>query len=247
MSLLALRKEFVEFTGRYDLITDPVSFADKGADKFIRAGQRWLDRTFELASKNASYYTTLAIGDWYKLLPTIRTIRSIWMSNDTNGRWELEPRSVGELLDCTTTDLAATNHGQPLFYAHKPLRTIPESLITITVDEFGNNDYTVGDVDDPYAHYNYNGIIWTPPLATASNLEVSGNFLNVTLTANNDKNYWTEQEPHVLVMAACRALEQSMRNFEGVRDWENNIKGDIIGLEFDLADQESEGLQQMRG
>lgn len=242
MSLLNIRKDFIEFSGREDLVTDTVAYADNGADKFIRAGQRWLDRTFTIGKQEARLFSTLAIGDWYSLLTSCRAVHEVWMSNLTNGKWKLDRVDISELRRCVGDDPGSIDAGQSLTYSTASLRSIPEVVGTITIDKFGSVVYsTTGN------HYTFNGLVWLPPIDAITTLEVQGNFYQPILTNNTDLNYWSEEEPFVLVLAACRALEISYRNNQGVSDWEAAISRELIGLEFDLADQESSEYHSMEG
>ncbi len=67
------------------------------------------------------------------------------------------------------------------------------------------------------------------------------------LVNDDDKNFWSERHPFILVMAAMRQVEVSYRNTEGQKDWEAAIRGELFGQELDWADQESQEVSQMEG
>lgn len=242
MTLLSVRTDFIKFCARYDLVEDDIDYIDAGADKFIRAGQRWLDRTFEIAKARARWYNTTEIGSWYALVPNCRVITQVWMSNSTNNKWRLERKDADELHWNYRKDPSLITNGKSRYYSLVDLRTIPEEMGTTIIDIWGTTIYDV-DVD----HYDYLGLVWMAPALYASSLEVHGLFYQPILTENDSTNFWTESEPHALQMAACRALEDSYRNIQGVNDWTNSIREYLIGLEYDFADLESTEVHQMEG
>jgi hypothetical protein len=243
MSLLAVRQQFIKYySGRYDLVVDTDDWADNGADFFIRAGQKWLDTTFLVARAHGKYYANVGAGGWYSLIPSARVIYSIWMSDMSEARWEVERRSLPSLRNIFPGDLSAVDRDRPLFYAPLYLRTIPEVLDTITLDQLGNVAYTIaGDI------FTFNGILWAPPNEVDILLEVTAVFYQPPLLEDTDQNWWSEEVPQVLCMAASRQLEITYRNTIGVKDWEESIRSELQGHEFDLADSESTGITQLEG
>jgi len=243
MSLLAVREQFIKYyCGRYDLVVDTDAWQDNGADFFIRAGQKWLDTTYLIARASGKYFVNVGAGGWYSLIPSCRVVYSIWMSDMSEARWEVERRSLPGLRNIFPGDLSAVDRARPRIYAPLSLRTIPEVLETITIDEIGDNQYTIaGDI------FTFNGILWAPPNEVDILLEVTAAFYQPTLNADEDQNWWTEEVPQVLCMAAARQLEITYRNTIGVKDWEESIKSELLGHEFDLADSESTGITQMEG
>lgn len=245
MSLLDVRKEFIEFSGRYDLVRDPYEndWHDMGANKFIYAGQRWLDRTFETVKTYARWFGTIAIGTWYVIVPELRVPQEVWMSLSAEGhKWKLCPDDLNDIRRCFATDPATIDNGMPGRWAPASIRVVPEVSGEITIDMFGSVIYTVdGD------HFSNNGIVWMAPTDRETTVEVFGKFYQPRLVNDADENYWSSEESLILAMAACRALEHSYRNIQGVNDWTNSIRGEMLGLEFDLVDQETINVKQMEG
>lgn len=232
MSLIDIRKGFLEETGRFDLV-DSTTYANKGADRYIRAGQRWLDRTFDIAANNGKYLTTLAIDDWYALIPEVRVIQTVQMSSSTRDKVFLCHAPFEEFRSQWPEDPTTVTVGFPAYFTLASLRTTPEALSLTTIAQWAT--VVTSSVDN----YGYNGLLWMPPLEEAATLEVHGKFYQPVLRGDGDINFWTEQELDVLVHAACRALEISHRNTAGVRDWEFAIRSDMLGLEHDFAEQEA--------
>ena len=224
MPLLAVRKDFIVFSGRYDLIIDQIDYADNGADNFIRAGQRWLDRTSVIYKATGTTIITLNEGEWFVDLPC-RTISKVWADNG-ECEWDLCKKEYKHLRKYFPGDPDTMQAGKPEYYSIAPIRLIPESGTTT---------------------YPFTKLIFMPPAPAGTQLHIEGTFLQPTLTDDDSTNFWTEQEPLILTMAACRALEISYRNKEGVADWETAIKTELLGLEMDLAELESNEFTQMWG
>jgi len=243
MSLLSVRKHFVEFTGRYDLVKDSVSYGDNGADFFIRAGQKWLDRFADIYQSDARRYVEIEIGGWYTIVPNIRSIKEVYISNNDGVKSRLKKVSFKELRDSFPSDPSLIDAGTTLIYSPTNLRVIPEVPNVITIDTFGPITYEIDDEN----HWNFTGLVFLPPTIEPIILEVHGSFYQHILSTDSSANFWSEEQEFILVLAASRALEISYRNMTGVRDWEAAIYSELQGLEFDLVQQQSSGYTQMEG
>lgn len=244
MTLAAVRRKFIEFTGRYDLVTDIESYLDNGANFFIQSGQKWLDRYADIFQSRAISFHTIAVGGWYVLIPNIRAIENVWFSNADGEKWQLEKVELATLKTEFGGDPADfANSCRSLIYAPTTLRVSPEVVGTITLDHFGTTIYS----DATKSHWGYQGLVFLPPTDSVITLEVHGLFYQPLLTLDASQNFWSEEQPFILVLAAARALEISYRNSAGVRDWEEAIASEVRGLEFDLVAQESAGYTQMEG
>lgn len=246
MPLLDVRKLFIEFSGRYDLIVDDVDFLDKGADKYIRAGQKWLDRTFTIGAAKARNFQDVAIGTSAILVPQARVLRDVWMSGSARNKYQLEKVNFDVFRERQPSDPALVTNGTSQFWTPYLTNTEPYAQVggswVIGIDKFNGTVYNV-----PGEQWNYNAVLFSPPTSEAVTVEVRGLFYPTTLIADTDANFWTEREPNTLAMAACRALEQSYRNMQGVNDWEGSVRSELLGLEFDLADEESDGITAIEG
>jgi hypothetical protein len=263
MTLLATRQSFVELSGRYDLVVDEINWADNGANFFIQAGQRWLDRNSTIYQSRAKYYKTLALGAWYDIIPDCRAIQGVWVSNSLGSKWKLVKRDLGDLLYLTSLktgtitdpnipvdtmggdaikDPGQISVGSPINYAPIVLRSVPEVSGSITIDHFGPVVYSTSG-----NHHGFDGIIFLPPVDAEHVLEIDGLFYQPKLVNDSDSNFWTEREEFTLVLAACRAMEVSFRNRQGVSDWESAIASELQGVEFDLVEEESSNIRQLGG
>jgi len=242
MSLLEVRKNFIQFSGRYDLIVDRIAYADKGANFFIRAGQDYLDRLVEISTAGARYFIDVQPNSWYVLVPRSRVIEAVTLSNTEGNKWNLSRVDLAYCKYCYIKDPLQRSGGPSRQYAIGILRTVPEVAGTITISKFGPTTYTTTGES-----FLYTGVLFTSPTDQVYSAEVIGKFYEPYLALDSDVNRWTEVYPFVLAMAACRALEISYRNTAGVKDWEYAIEAELHGVELDTADQESNFIREMRG
>jgi len=245
MSLLEVRKNFVQYSGRFDLIVDRINFADKGANFYIRAGQQYLDTFVDIFESESKTYAPLAAGAWYQLIADVRVIEHVYLVSSIGDKTELNKISVEEFRNTYRSDPStyiSNSKGYCAEYCVTNLRTTPLTQGEVTIDEFGDNSYTVS-VDD----FLYTGILFSPPLGETGSIEIIGKFYQPKLMVDTDSNYWTEVYPQILVMSACRQLEISYRNTVGVKDWEAAIAAELHGLELDFADEISNQIRKFRG
>jgi hypothetical protein len=242
MSLVEVREQFVKISGRYDLVVDTTDWEDSGADFYINAGQKWLDRYETFKKSYSRVFEEITEGDWYVLFQLCRAIKEVWISNSDGEKWKLEKIDFDVLRAAYAEDPADIDSGSPLYFSPINIRQTPETGGEVTIDYFGATQYTE-EVD----HFEYNGLVFLPPADETHTIEIHGLFYQPKLSADDDENYWTEVNPLVLVMASCRALEVVNRNTEGVKDWESSIKSELLGLGLDLAEEESADIEQPMG
>lgn len=242
MSLVALREQFIKESGRYDLVVDTTDWADNGADFYINAGQLFLDRLETTKKSYSRVFTEVTADDWYVLFQLCRAIKEVWISNSDGEKWQLTKKDFDVIRAAYAEDPADLDSGDPLYYAPIYIRRSPETSSTVTIDFFGSTEYTESN-----DHYEYNGLVFMPPVDETMTLEIHGLFYHPKLESDSDTNYWTEVHPMELVMAACRALEVMNRNSEGVKDWTAAIKAELFGLGLDLVEEESADADEMEG
>lgn len=232
MTLLEVRTKFIELSGRYDLITDTESYQDAGADFFIYAGQRWLDRTFEILKSYANYYGAIAAGTNYLLVPECRLVKGVRVTYSNGHVDTLKPISLERLHHCCHSGCA------PHFYAPCSVRTQPELPGQLTAP---GGSIVLQD------NFPYNAIVFDVPFTESVTTEVVGYFNNAQLVNDTDENFWSVEHSWILVLAAMRAMEIAQRNREGVADWETAIRSEMLGLEYDAVDQIPGRITQMEG
>ena len=239
MPLVDVRRNFITYSGRYDLIVNRTTYADNGANFYIYAGQQYLDTLATMFKSESKYYWPLEIASWYILVPDARVIENVYLSTNTSGKHELHRVSLEEFRSKHSAPSYSGNCECSTFYAVANLRTTPQVPRQITI-----GDFTPVIIGNEYTNL---GVLLSPPIGAETSAEVVGKFYQPKLVNDIDTNYWSEMYPQILVMSACRQLEISYRNTVGVKDWEASIKSELLGLELDYADQESTGIRKFAG
>lgn len=243
MNLLNLRKWLVKESGRYELVTDTVSYGDNGANDYIRAGQMWLDDMQETRHADGTNMKLIASGTNSIVFGWCRSIREVWcIDQTTDYKWQLEKKVMYK--DLTLEDKSIypeTETGAPLYYQPSNFRLAPE-------------DEAIGDIDVPVKYmqfigssYLYNGIIVSPVPDMDYIIETKGLFYSPVLAADTDENFWSLLYPHLLIMSAQCIMEMFSRNTEGVKDWTQAIKLILTGIDHNMVDQDIYGVAQMNG
>lgn len=231
MNLLQIRTKFRELSGRFDLVNS--DYSDNGADFFINEGRKFLDRLDETQKSWASAFKFLEIGNFSTSFPFCRAIKEVWISTVADGRWQLEKKSLQDLIEGYLTGLPSSReNGTPLYYSPAITRYIPENATVQDIESF------VGFVDIPSGTASeYNTIILNVPVEVKSAVEIKGLFYSMELVNDTDTNYWSEVHPMLLIMSAMRQVEIVNRNTQGVNDWSNSIKIESAQLGMDLVEE----------
>ena len=243
MSLLEVRKNFVQYSCRYDLIVDQINYVDKGANFYINAGQDWLDRYLDISTATARYYYDLPLNSWYLLVPDLRVVEEVYLS-DSNSKRRLRYMNIDMYKNRFRGNPTNIYSNSFLceYYSVGVIRSVPQANGEIIIDKFGPNVISV-----PGAEFASTGILFSSPLGELATAEIWGKFYEKKLVLDTDQNKWSEIYPVVLSMAACRELEISYRNTVGVKDWETSIKAEMLGVELDYADKESTNVKGFVG
>jgi hypothetical protein len=246
MNLLQIRTWFVQESGRYDLVVDTAAYADNGANKYLNAAMRMLDRMQTTKFTEAHF--------WKQALVTVkhvtfgaefRSIHAAFATKESDSsRTELEKLTLKEIKEQHFGYLGGTvDAGSPLYYSPAVFRLGPEA------------EMAIGDIDVPANYldyigespYKYNGILFSPPCDESYSIEVWGYVYSKTLALDADENWWTWNHPELVVMAGQLVLEKMMRNTEGVKDWTAAIKMELQGIDFDLAEEDFANISQLGG
>ena len=245
MNLLQLRTKLIQLSGRYDLVLDTVNYADNGADFFINAGQRWLDRKMDHRPMVGRLFKTIAAGDVGVTFQLCRTILQVWVIDAAeDSRTLLERKSPTWAREEYAGAFSETDQGTPLYYYPAYLRTVPNSLTIADLQMYmGFADVTpMLDGEEVY-----DGIIFLPPSDGSKVIEVWGHFYTPQLLSDTQSTYWSELHPETLLMAAMRMMEVFKRNTEGVKDWDVAVASNLIDLDKDAADDDATDVDQMEG
>lgn len=240
MNLGEVRAAFKTRSGRYDLVAADGS--DNGADFYINAGQKLLDRLSDVRKGYAKHYDTIESGDWYLIFQHCRAVQTVFMSDD-DARWELGKLDEEDIMvNYLTEKISELDTGAPDYFAPALLRESTDGA-DVVISKIGDTEYSEAGI----THFEYNGIIWTPPSDGDYTVEVRGLFYSPELSADADESYWSVAEPMALLMAALQRLEVSYRNTEGANDWLNAIKLELDGISKDAVEEESALINQMEG
>lgn len=244
MNLLQIRTEFVRRSGRYDLVVDAVSFVDNGANFYINAGQRFLDRLETVPKSWGRYFKSVATGVNYITFPYCRAIKECWAMTSTE-RKQLGKVDIDDLRNYYNEPVASLTQGEPAYYAPAVIRVIPESDRLAPGEFAGLTGYS--DALMFTAHYAYNGVVFYPPPDGTYVIEVWGLFYSPELSTDLQTSFWSDVHPEILLMAAMHQLEIMYRNTEGANDWLAAINLEVAGLGKDFVEENISDVDQMEG
>lgn len=239
MNLLQLRQQLRSDSGRFDLVNEDGS--NNGADFYINAGQRHLDRLDETQKSWGICYRFCEANFWSVQFPFCRAVKEVWAATVT-AKWQLEKKNLQDLLAGYFTTLpSGIDSGNTLYYSPTVTRGIPENITAADFEAFiGYVDVMSGN------HYAYNSVLIAPPPDEKLLVEIKGLFYTAELSGDDDRSYWTEVHPEVLIMATMRHIEVTNRNTQGVNDWDNSIAAATVGIGKDLVEEEIAEVTQIQ-
>jgi hypothetical protein len=242
MTLREIRKQLRKTSGRYDLVGADGS--DSGANFYINAGARYLDRRTQNKQMVGRKFQRIAAGAYLHYVPDMRAVGEVWVANQES-RSRLIKRDWSELRLKYPENPSTADRGGPVDYTPALLRPIPE---TISQEEQTSLDWVTDYMDVMLAnHYKYNGVIIQPAPDTELMLEIVGEFYSTELLLDADENYWSAVHPEVLIMAAMHQLEITMRNKAGAGDWAEAIEMHISEISKDHVDELIADVSKMKG
>ena len=243
MNLSEIRTQFRTLSGRFDLVNSDGT--DNGADFFINAGQRYLDRTEYHQKSSAINHIKLASGMWAVGIPLCRAIKEVWWLDPTDGsRTRLTKQDWNDLRAAYGKVYPAVDSGNPLYYTPLITRSAP----SIDKINAGDMDALAGSVETLNTNNQaYNGIAVVPPPDQDIYLEIVGYFYSNPLESDTDESYWSQVHPNVLIMGALREVEVFNRNSQGINDWETAIQLEVGGIAKDFVEEMISDVDQMEG
>lgn len=250
MNLLAIRTEFVQVSGRYDLVVNSTAWADAGANKYIQRGQRMLDRKVAGGFARGKYLKDLTVGDYKVSLIRCRSIEEVWVADGTSRTRlkEVKPEDLrginGPFRDEWFTEpFTSMTGGRPLYYYPATLRRVPENGSVLS------DSATLTSYLDTVAAYDgsFTGLIMLPPADIAYVIEVVGLFYTPTLSLDADENFWTVNYPNLLVTAALRQLDVMYNGAKNVKALDEVINEELIEIEMDTIAQEITNISVLEG
>jgi hypothetical protein len=241
MTLVQLRQKFVEMSGRYDLVVNTSAWADNGANFYINAGQRWLERQVTLPENTAKIFEALTAGNYaITFQHSCRAIQSVFVENKTD-RYELTKITLKQLKKLYSEPANVTERGAPAYWAPAELRAV-ETTAKNSLATFIDSTHAETDTK-----YNYSGIIVVPPVDETYVVTISGLFGQKVLTVDADTNWWTLEAPDTLLKAALYQLESFSRGTENAKVWLSALETEIFGIEKDAVEAEISDIDAMEG
>jgi hypothetical protein len=239
-TLLEVRTQFAKLSGRYDLVDG--SFADNGADYYLKAGIKFLDRRIDFDQDTAKAFLTLTAGQWFKSFASLRSVSRVWFADSTNGRSELDYLTPSELQTLYGTKAYAdVDSGTPVYFTVDILRSFPDGSALDVIGNYGS------ELEVDGSQLGKTGIIIMPPTELAGQLEVWGKFETPWPSADSETNWWFDKFETTAVNAALYKLEVSYRNTVGANDWLSAIELDLLGIQKDAISTDVNYSDQMEG
>jgi hypothetical protein len=115
MNLLGIRTDFVEKTGRHDLVVDTTDYVDNGANYFIQAAQRLLDSILPYRKDVGRYITTINADQSSVILKYIRAYDSVYVKGSGAEREDLERKTYSWLVEQYGDDFGEKASGMATF------------------------------------------------------------------------------------------------------------------------------------
>lgn len=239
MNLLEIRTDLMKKSGRYDLVI-PETFADNGMDFHITAGQKYLDKLVTIPDSQANIFFSPVAGEYSITIDkSCRAIYEVW-ANDSEFRWLLNKLDLSTFKSKYNEPVSEITASSPYDYTFMDMRSIsPDEQSSLA--EFLSKTAVEG------SGYGYRGIVFGPQFDATYTIEVIGLFGQILLSSDSDSNFWSFNYPHLLIMAALRSIEVFNRNTEGVNDWTKSILTETNELDFDVVEEESYNVTQMKG
>jgi len=220
MQLIDIRKKFVELSGRYDLMDE--NFGDTGADFFIQAGQRFLDRRANLDS--IQYGTTIyrCPPDGYVKCPDCWLVKYVWWVRPEGNLPLKEIRHP-----VAPSFLLGTKVAGPRFWVPRYTRYVMD-LAKVSSASVLAAASAFTDTEQLYQKLSLEVL---PHPTQPVDIMIQGRFYSPPLLEDDDYNAWSMKFPETLLKASLYQLEVFYRNTEGANDW-------FAALQQDLTDAE---------
>jgi len=255
-----IRELFLRSSGRSDLV-DPSTLANLGADIYINAGQKYLDRRVDMPKTLGRRPFTAQPGQTFISCPDIRSIQGVTVVG-SGSRDRLDKLDYSEwaskypklLSNTIPSDLMPpiynsepTGTGAPKHYTVAPTAISPDFARPV---EHGSGEISNSSADTAgimIAGHEWSGILVGPAPSTAMSITIWGKFFSPKLQSDGDQSYWSVVEPQLLLWASLYILEVSYRNREGQADWLGPINDRLKQIDHDSADEEWSEVNQMEG
>ncbi len=255
MALSDIRRQFAELSGRHDLVVD---FAggdydnnsnNIGADFFINAGQRMLDRKLFGKKQYAWYKKDISSGDYKLTFRYCLAISEVWLVGSDNDKARLIKKPLEWMRKMYGADIGTASTGCPKYYSPIIINLSPDQIDLTSsnyTDEFSydSDELMFSDEGD---HFLYNGILLGPISDNSYTVSILGKFMSPPLSSNSTKTFWTEVHPDILLLASLWALERFYRNREGMADYMTAILDALNDIDINEVVEQVQGINQIGG
>lgn len=239
MSLELNKSLFEESTGRRDLILADDSFNWLW---FMNQAIKWLDKTYPLKSNQRHYLFDTSDGQYYQRLNDVRAVYEVHLTNSSDGRIELEKKSLNWLKSKYASDFNSLDTGTPKYFAPvimglSQAQTVAESIGT-TYEDYA--DYLTTETD-------INGLLFLAPADEVYTIDVFGSMKSPELTLTRADNVWTTNHGMIVALTCRLMLEKFYANSEGFNSTKRLIDDEIWGNLADEIAEEAYEYDQGRG
>jgi hypothetical protein len=233
--LLEVRTLFInQVTKRTDLVTGGDVSIDAGADVFINAGSRLLDELTELKDQRRRQYALVAVDEYEVDVSNLIALDVIFVVDQgdddrvdiTDNFLEYDKfraKYPGHFSELDTGEPVDWSYGFPELAPDQHSKT-SANFTSDGFEDFGDMFFET-DTDTKQK------IIRGPPADTPYQIEISGKFYSVALSANTDYNYWTIRNPLLLAKAGGIMLEATTRDQAAVNASIASIQLDLDGID----------------
>lgn len=220
-TLLQLRTTFVQRSGRTDLASADYT-TDAGADWFINEGIRELDGLLPNPISRKTLTASLAASAYSVSFANLRVPINVWATDSDSDRWLLGNKTERDMRSNWETTFDLVDTGSPTYWSIGTTlnSATPSTTMALTI---------------------------MPPADAIHTIEVEGYFWSTSLAVNTDTNWWSVNHPGLCYLAAQYALEVSLRNTAGMRDWMGAIELRLRGIDHDAAETEAAGNMELSG
>ncbi len=215
MTLKQLREALRDETARFDLVDS--SGTNLGMDTYINQAVKYANMLKPLES--TSDLQLVAAGTSLLEIPQCHIVSHVWASSTASNRWELKRLRPEQIRKYYYEVGSALTTGSPVVYSLANAKLSPSSD-TPTAGPGGI--YAVTDLDDldftPSSTHTY--LVIRPVPDAAVTIRVEGYFMFPALSADDSTNQWLIQYPELIKLCTKRELEMSLRNSQGVKDFD---------------------------
>lgn len=243
-TLAHIRQNFVELSGRFDLVVNTTAYADNGANFFIQAANRWLDNRQENPTQTKSYRKDLAAAGYTLDIENVRSLLEVWVTNASGERAKLTKRTQTYMRENYEPVPSDNTSGTPvdwcplfnqLAYQQKAQTSLSHSDFT-----YDDNDVLFGLSDQKRS------ILLMPPADETYTVTVYGNFFG-KLTEDTDTTYWSREHPDLLIQATLLMIEMFYRNTQGVNDMLSAMTPALMGIDRQLVTEDTYEINAIFG